>query len=94
MQPLRKDHVEFYKDLTNRKFDKQQDVIESEINKDAQVIVDKKGSSFAKELGLESKIKELAKKVNKLKDFQERKASIEHGLTLEANQIADDVKDR
>ena len=35
MQPLRKDHVEFYRDLTNRKFDKQQDVIESEINKDA-----------------------------------------------------------
>lgn len=94
MQPLRKDHVEFYRDLTNRKFDKQQDVIESEINKDAQVIVDKKGNSFAKELGLESKLKELAKKVNKLKDFQDRKASIEHGLTLEANQIADEVKDQ
>ena len=29
MQPLRKDHVDYYKDMTNRKFDKQDDIVET-----------------------------------------------------------------
>jgi len=94
MQPLRKDHVDYYKDLTNRKFDKQQDVVESEINKDAQVIVDKKGNTFAKELGLENKIKEMTKKVKKLKDFQNSKGSIEDQMIYDVNNLGDDIKDQ
>ena len=94
MQPLRKDHVDYYKDLTNRKFNKQQDVVESEINKDAQVIVDKKGNTFAKELGLENKIKELTKKVKKLKDFQNSKGSIEDQMIYDVNNLGDDIKDQ
>ncbi len=94
MQPLRKDHVDYYKDLTNRKFNKQQDVVESEINKDAQVIVDKKGNTFAKELGLENKIKEMTKKVKKLKDFQNSKGSIEDQMIYDVNNLGDDIKDQ
>ena len=94
MQPLRKDHVDYYKDLTNRKFNKQQDVVESEINKDAQVIVDKKGNTFAKELGLENKIKELTKKVKKLKDFQNSKGSIEDHMIYDVNNLGDEIKDQ
>ena len=94
MQPLRKDHVDYYQDLTNRKFNKQQDVVESEINKDAQVIVDKKGNTFAKELGLENKIKEMTKKVKKLKDFQNSKGSIEDQMIYDVNNLGDDIKDQ
>ena len=94
MQPLRKDHVDYYKDLTNKKFNKQQDVVESEINKDAQVIVDKKGNTFAKELGLENKIKEMTKKVKKLKDFQNSKGSIEDQMIYDVNNLGDDIKDQ
>ena len=94
MQPLRKDHVDYYKTLTNSKFDKKQDVIESEIDKDAQVIVDKKHKAFPKELGLESLMKDLEKKVKKLKDFQEKKASIEQDLELDARLVADNLAER
>ena len=38
MQPLRKDHVDYYKDLTNRKFDNQVDIVETEIDSQAEEI--------------------------------------------------------
>ena len=94
MQPLRKDHVDYYKTLTNSKFDTQQNLVEDEINIDAEIIVEKKHTLFPKELGLENSIKDLGKKVNKLKDFQEKKGSIERGLELEARNIADNIVER
>jgi len=42
MQPLRKDHVDYYKDLTNRKFDTQVNIVETEIDSQAEEIVNKR----------------------------------------------------
>ena len=94
MQPLRKDHVDYYKDLTNRKFDKQVDIVETEIDSQAEEIVNKKINQFPKELGFDKMIKELDKRCKALVKFQSEKAQIEYKLEMEAKKVADDIEDR
>tara|TARA_R100001509_G_scaffold158954_1_gene124738 strand:- start:233 stop:823 length:591 start_codon:yes stop_codon:yes gene_type:complete len=94
MQPLRKDHVDYYKDLTNRKFDNQVDIVETEIDSQAEEIVNKKINQFPKELGFDKMIKELDKRCKALIKFQSEKAQIEYKLEMEAKKVADDIEER
>ena len=94
MQPLRKDHVDHYKDVVHEEFNNASSSIESEIHVKASEITDKKSPHFAKELGFDKLISELDKRVKKLLKFQNEKARIEHDLEVEARKVAEKIEDK
>jgi len=94
MQPLRKDHVDHYKDVVREEFNNASSSIESEIHIKASEITDKKSPHFAKELGFDKLISELDKRVKKLLKFQNEKARIEHDLEVEARKVAEKIEDK
>ena len=80
--------------MTNRKFDTQVNIVETEIDSQAEEIVNKKIDQFPKELGFDKMIKELDKRCKALIKFQSEKAQIEYKLEMEAKKVADDIEDR
>ena len=78
MQPLRKDHVDHYKEFVRDEFSIASNHVEQEISQQAYDKVEEVGSQFAKELKLEKLISEMAKREKALRDFQSKKQSMEY----------------
>jgi Glu-tRNA(Gln) amidotransferase subunit E-like FAD-binding protein len=93
MQPLRKDHVDHYKDFVRDEFSLASNRVEREISQQAQDKVEEVGDKFATVIhkNLPSLIKDMAKKEKALRDFQNKKLSMEHDLRVEAQKIADQI---
>jgi len=93
MQPLRKDHVDRWSEFVRDEFGIAFNRAEEEIEVQAQEKVEEVGKDFAKELKLNLKIKELDKNVNALRDFQDKKQSMENDLRYKAQKIADEISE-
>jgi len=95
MQPLRKDHVDHYKDFVRDEFSLASNRVEREISQQAQDKVEEVGDKFAQVIhkNLPSLIKDMAKKEKALRDFQNKKLSMEHNLRVEAQKIADQISE-
>ena len=93
MQPLRKDHVDHYKDFVRDEFSLASNRVEREISQQAQDKVEEVGDKFAQVINknLPNLIKDMAKKEKALRDFQNKKLSMEHDLRVEAQKIADQI---
>ena len=78
MQPLRKDHVDHYKEFVRDEFSIASNHVEQEISQQAYDKVDEVGTQFAKELKLEKLISEMAKRDKALREFQRKKQSMEY----------------
>ena len=93
MQPLRKDHVDHYKDFVRDEFSLASNRVEREISQQAQDKVEEVGEKFATVIhkNLPNLIKDMAKKEKALRDFQNKKLSMEHDLRVEAQKIADQI---
>ena len=93
MQPLRKDHVDHYKDFVRDEFSLASNRVEREISQQAQDKVEEKGDKFAQVIHktLPDLIKDMAKKEKALRDFQNKKLSMEHDLRIDAQVIADKI---
>ena len=93
MQPLRKDHVDHYKDFVRDEFSNASNRVEREISQQAQDKVEEKGDKFAQVIHktLPDLIKDMAKKEKALRDFQNKKLSMEHDLRVDAQVIADKI---
>ena len=93
MQPLRKDHVDHYKEFVRDEFSIASNRVEREISQQAQDKVEEVGDKFATVIhkNLPSLIKDMAKKEKALRDFQNKKLSMEHDLRVEAQKIADQI---
>jgi len=91
MQPLRKDHVDHYKEFVRDEFSLASHHVEQEISQQAYDKVEEVGSQFAKELKLEKLISEMAKREKALIDFQQKKHSVENDLRYQAQKIADQI---
>jgi hypothetical protein len=91
MQPLRKDHVDHYKDFVRDEFSLASNKVEREISQQAQDKVEEVGDEFAKVINknLPALIKDMAKKEKALRDFQSKKQSMEHDLRVDAQLVAD-----
>jgi len=93
MQPLRKDHVDHYKDFVRDEFSLASNHVEQEISQQAYDKVEEVGSQFAKELKLDKLISEMAKRERALRDFQRKKYSMESDLQRKAQEIADQISE-
>ena len=95
MQPLRKDHVDHYKDFVRDEFSLASNNIEREIHQQALDKVEEVGDQFAGVIHktMPTLIKDMAKKVKALRDFQDKKLSMEHDLRVEAQQVADKISE-
>jgi len=93
MQPLRKDHVDRWSEFVKDEFGIAFNRAEEEIEVQAQEKVEEVGNDFAKELKLHLKVKELNKNVNALRDFQNKKQSMESDLRYKAQKIADEISE-
>ena len=93
MQPLRKDHVDHYKDFVRDEFSIASNRVEREISQQAQDKVEEVGDKFASVINknLPSLIKDMAKKEKALRDFQSKKQSMEHDLRVDAQLVADKI---
>jgi len=96
MQPLRKDHVDFYKSFCSKKIEDQEDSILTEIEINAQEQTERDFKNFPKLLKLDKPIESFKKKVKKYKDFMNKKKQLEDQLEYEAqkeaNQLSDQIK--
>ena len=96
MQPLRKDHVDHYKEFVRDEFSIASNRVEREISQQAQDKVEEVGDKFAQVINknLPSLIKDMAKKEKALRDFQQKKHSMENDLTLSsAKNRGSDIRD-
>ncbi len=93
MQPLRKDHVDHYKEFVRDEFSIASNHVEQEISQQAYDKVDEVGTQFAKELKLEKLISEMAKRDKALREFQSKKQSMEYDLQRKAQEIADEISE-
>ena len=93
MQPLRKDHVDHYKEFVRDEFSIASNRVEREISQQAQDKVEEVGDKFSQVINknLPSLIKDMAKKEKALRDFQDKRQSIENDLRYEAQKIADQI---
>src|SRR5210317_1456527 len=93
MQPLRKDHVDHYKDFVRDEFSLASNRVEREISQQAQDKVEEVGDKFAGVIhkNLPGLIKDMAKKEKALRDFQQKKYSMENDLRFQAQKIADQI---
>ncbi len=93
MQPLRKDHVDHYKDFVRDEFSLASNRVEREISQQAQDKVEEVGDKFATVIhkNLPNLIKDMAKKEKALRDLQNKQLSMEHDLRVEAQKIADQI---
>ena len=93
MQPLRKDHVDHYKEFVRDEFSIASNRVEREISQQAQDKVEEKGDKFAQVIhkSLPDLIKDMAKKEKALTDFQSKKYSMENDLRNKAQEIADQI---
>jgi hypothetical protein len=91
MQPLRKDHVDRWSGFVKDEFGIAQDIAEEEISSQAESKVQEVGSKFSKELKLDKLILEMGKRAKALKDFQDKKASMEFDLERKAQDTADQI---
>jgi len=91
MQPLRKDHVDRWSLFVKDEFGIAQDRAEEEISRQAEDKVEEVGSKFSKELKLDKLILEMGKRAKALKDFQDKKASMEFDLERKAQDTADQI---
>jgi len=93
MQPLRKDHVDHYKDFVRDEFSLASNRVEREISQQAQDKVEEVGDKFAQVINknLPSLIKDMQKKEKALIDFQQKKHSVENDLRYQAQKIADQI---
>ena len=80
MQPLRKDHVDFYKSFCSKKIEDQEDNILTEIEINAQEQADRDFKNFPKLLKLDKSISVFKNKVKKYKDFMNKKKQLEDQL--------------
>jgi len=94
MQPLRKDHVDFYKSFCSKKIEDQEDNILTEININAQEQTERDFKNFPKLLKIDKSISVFKKKVKKYKDFMDKKKQIENQLEYEAQKEADQLADQ
>ena len=67
MQPLRKDHVDHYKDFVREEISIASNHVEQEISQQAYDKVHEVGTQFAKELKLEKLISEMEKRYKALR---------------------------
>jgi len=88
MQPLRKDHVDHYKDFVRDEFSLASNRVEREISQQAQDKVEEVGDKFASVINknLPNLIKDMAKKEKALRDFQDKKQFMENDLRYQAQQ--------
>jgi len=93
MQPLRKDHVDHYKEFVRDEFSIASNHVEQEITQQAYDKVEEVGTQFAKELKLEKLISEMGKRDKALRDFQSKKQSMEYDLQRNAQEIADQISE-
>ena len=93
MQPLRKDHVDHYKEFVKEEFSNASNHVEQEITQQAYDKVEEVGTQFAKELKLEKLISEMGKRDKALRDFQSKKQSMEYDLQRQAQEIADQISE-
>ena len=95
MQPLRKDHVDHYKEFVRDEFSIASNRVEREISQQAQDKVEEVGDKFARVIhkNLPSLIKDMAKKEKALRDFQNKKLSMENDLRFQAQKIADQISE-
>ena len=93
MQPLRKDHVDHYKDFVRDEFSLASNRVEREISQQAQDKVEEVGDKFAQVINknLPNLIKDMAKKEKALRDFQQKKYSMENDLRYQAQKVADQI---
>ena len=94
MQPLRKDHVDFYKSFCSKKIEDQEGSILTEIEINAQDQVDRDFKNFPKLLKLDKSISVFKKKVKKYKDFMNKKKQLEDQFEYEAQKEADQLADQ
>ena len=94
MQPLRKDHVDFYKSFCSKKIEDQEDSILTEIEINAQDQVDRDFKNFPKLLKLDKSISVFKNKVKKYKDFMNKKKQLEDQFEYEAQKEADQLADQ
>ena len=94
MQPLRKDHVDFYKSFCSKKIEDQEDSILTEIEINAQDQVDRDFKNFPKLLKLDKPLESFKKKVKKYKDFMNKKKQLEDQFEYEAQKVADELSDQ
>ena len=85
MQPLRKDHVDHYKEFVRDEFSIASNHVEQEITQQAYDKVE--------ELKLEKLISEMAKRDKALREFQSKKQSMEYDLQRKAQEIADQISE-
>ena len=69
MKPIRSNELEFFNTIIEDKFSDKRQVIETEINQEAQTIADKLSPNMAKQCGVEKEIKALEIADKKYKDF-------------------------
>jgi len=93
MQPLRKDHVDHYKEFVRDEFMSASNHVEQEITQQAYDKVEEVGTQFSKELKLEKLILEMGKREKALRDFQSKKQSLEFDLQRKAQDIADQISE-
>ena len=93
MQPLRKDHVDHYKEFVRDEFSSASNHVEHEISQQASDKVEEVGDKFSKELKLDRLILELGKKEKELRNFQNKKQSMEFDLQRKAQQTADEISE-
>ena len=94
MQPLRKDHVDFYKSFCSKKIEDQEDSILTEIEINAQEQTERDFKNFPKLLKLDKPIQSFKKKVKKYKDFMNKKKQLEDQFEYEAQKVADELSDQ
>ena len=95
MQPLRKDHVDHYKEFVRDEFSIASNRVEREISQQAQDKVEEVGDKFAQVIhkSLPDLIKDMAKKEKALIEFQQKKHSVENDLRNKAQVIADQISE-
>jgi len=95
MQPLRKDHVDHYKDYVRDEFSLASTRVEREISQQAQNKVEEVGDKFASVINknLPNLINDMAKKQKALRDFQDKKQSMENDLRYQAQKVADQISE-
>jgi len=87
MKPIRSNELEFFNTLIEDKFKEKRQIIETEINQEAQEIADKQSPNMAKQCGVEKEIKALEIADKKYKDFLSTKGLQEDKLRQTVNEI-------
>ena len=69
MKPIRSNELEFFNTIIEDKFSDKRQIIETEINQEAQTIADKQSPNMARQCGVEKEVKALEIADKKYKDF-------------------------